>query len=75
MKKSFYGFLLCAGLVTLSVIWYTSYSTTVPVNAQLGCVPPNPDFIGNRWSTGATVTVKIHSAFTPDERTAIQEAF
>jgi hypothetical protein len=75
MKRTYYG-LFFISLVTLLAVWHAYNPTSsVHISAQAGCVPPAIDATGNRWSTGARVTVKIHSAFTINERGKIEEAF
>jgi hypothetical protein len=76
MKRTYYGFFLVS-LVALFAVWhaYNPTSSAVHINAQAGCVPPDIDATGNRWSRGDTITVKIHNAFTINEREKIKEAF
>ena len=74
--KKIYGLLLFAGLVILLAIWHAyDPGSLVYIKAQGNCVPPDIDASGNRWSHGAYVTVKIHSAFTVNERAKIEQAF
>lgn len=76
MKKIYYGFFLCISLLSFLVVWHQfDPLSSIPANAQGRCVNPPPDTIASRWPTGATVSVKIHSAFTEGEREAVENAF
>lgn len=76
MKKSQYALLLCVSLMTIFAGWNLfSSSSSLQINAQGRCRMPAIDPFGVRWTGGTTVTVKIHSAFTENEREAIRGSF
>jgi hypothetical protein len=76
MKKFYYGSFLCGILIAVLAVLYNNIETSVPfVNAQTNCINPPVLSRAIRWERGANVAVKIHSAFTLEERSSIVAAF
>ena len=76
MRKIRCGIILGVVAAMFATAWqHTRDVGITEVSAQQSCTPPPPDPPGPRRTAGATVTLRIHDAFTLSERASIIQAF